>query len=268
MPRSNVQPEHHSSAHTVGDDLEPRPFLRDFPPFTLEPPKLTAASLDQFLVWASQVPNADSERIRNQIRDASDDTVAALVAELGRRSIDDAGRFLLVLATVGELRHDDFVEPLTALIWSDHEMFEVEYGPGSDRPDADATSFFDGRVVIKARAAEMLSYLGSDRADEAILRIIQSHPETAVLVAAIDAHLFNHGDDEATVAQLRGLVTDDDLAYVGLPRWGREMDVDAFDEAVVAFYERNPGERPPVPEGRGRQDEHVAPRPRSRGRVS
>lgn len=264
MPRSDVQPEHHSNSNDVG----PRPSLPNFPPFTLEPPELTAASLDEFLVWASQVPNGDSERIRNQIRAASDDTVGALVAELGRTSIDDAGRFMLVLATVGELRHEDFVEPLAALIWSEDKLFDVAYGPASSRPDADATSYFDGRAVIKARAAEMLSYLGSERADGAILRIVRSHPVTAVRVAAIDAHLFNHGDDAATLEQLRGLVLEDDLPYVGLPRWGREMDIEAFDAAVLDFYERYPGERPPIPEDPRGHHERVAPRPRSKGRAS
>jgi len=275
MARSNVEPQHRSGAGAGGPEVGRRPPFAGAPPFTLEPPRLTGASIDEFLAWASQVPSSSSDLIRAQIDAASSDTVDALLTELGRMPIEDAGRFLLVLATVGELRHDDFVEPLDRLIWSEEELFVVDDGPGldsseRDRPDADATSFFDARIVIKARAAEMLSYIGSPRADEAILRIIQRHPVTAVRVAAIDAHLFNHGDGVATLDHLLGLVGDEDRPYVGLPRWGRDMDVDAFDAAVVEFYERNPGERPPVPEGarhgRGRGEDIAGPPPRRRGR--
>jgi hypothetical protein len=262
MARSDLTPYDGSGERPGARTTRDRPSLDELPPFTLEPPPLGADTIEEFLVWAAQVPHTDADLIREQIAGASPDVVGGLTGELGRLPIDDAGRFLLVLATVGELQHDDFVEPLRELIWTEDDVV-VRTGDDSvpPRPDADATSFFEPGMVIKARAAEMLSYIGGGRADEAIADIIRDHPLPAVRVAAIDAHLFNHGDDPAMLAGLRDSVRSEDQPHVGLARWGREMDPRAFDEAMLDYHERHSGARPELPESREGSGD-PAPRPR------
>jgi len=116
-----------------------------------------------------------------------------------------------------------------------------ELGPGVH------TSFFNYDGGLRARAAEMLSYIGTHSALDATRDVVHRHPSPEVRIAAIDAYLFQLHDSADARAELQGLVQPDDRKMIGLPRRTRDMDVREFDARLNAFYERYPDERPPAP---------------------
>ncbi|MFZ0714805.1 MAG: hypothetical protein WAN02_11450 [Mycobacterium sp.] len=139
------------------------------------------------------------------------------------------------------------VERLEAFAWSTEPMVLRADEELADPLDGDKSSFLDPRGALQARAAEMLSFHGTEEADAATLRLAAEHPDQAVRIASIDAHLYNHGDSPEAVEQLLEIVRPQDRKFVGLPRFLGDMQSDEFDQRVLAFYEQNPDERPPQP---------------------
>src|SRR5436305_2100634 len=111
----------------------------------------------------------------------------------------------------------------------------------------------------RRRSTEMLSHLGTDDAAAATLDIAARHPLAVVRAAAIDAHMFNAGDSPEAAAQLIKCLQPHDHWRVGLPRLTRDMDPKKFEKAVLAFYEKYPEERPPIP----KRHSPPGPEPRS-----
>lgn len=220
-----------------------------------EGPDLTAETLDEFLAWAAAVPNGAVESIRGYIdaaRERNDGRlIEALSTALWRLPITDVSRHMVLLATVGELRDARLVEALSDFVW---------YAPLVDerlneRPDGCS---FEVRAdeMLQARAAEMLSYLATEEADRNALRVALEHPSVSVRAAAIDAHLYNHGDSIEEIERLRSAVRSEDAALVGVPRFTRDGDTEEFERAVEEYYRRNPEQLPP--------EIHAGPKPEDR----
>ena len=231
------------------EDPGPLPFDRQ------SAPRLARETLNDFLAWAASVPSGQGEAISGHIAAADDpELVDALVDELGKRPIRDAGRHLMLLSTIGELGHERLIDPLVSFIWEQRPHFDhpEPADPADDRAgvQGDQRSALDFELVVRARAVEMLCYLRTPRAVEATLEVAKGHPAIAVRLAAIDAYLFNHGDTPQVVDELRGLVRPEDAKMVGLPRFSADMDAADFEARVAAFYEQHPEERPPPPERR------------------
>jgi hypothetical protein len=209
-------------------------------------PKLTADTVDAFLTWAARVPRADVDEIRKRIAAAQDDRklLEALEHELWLLPVRDVGRHRLLISTIGELKSPEAAPILIKFIW-----YEGEIAVRADRGGhLEPCSFeADGDEILRARAAEMLSHLGSHRAMEATLEIAVSHPVSFVRAAAIDAHMYNAGDTPEAAAQLRGCVPEAEHYRIGLPRLTRDMDPAEFEKAVLSFYHRYPKERPRPP---------------------
>jgi hypothetical protein len=212
-------------------------------------PALTARTVRQFLNWAAAVPNGEVKAIKQRIAAADDPKlVEALIHEISERPIQDVGLYLLLLSTIGELRDPRTQEALVSLIWEEGPLFDHPEPSGSvrhgDEHSRDDRSVLNFEAVVQSRAAEMLSYLGTHAAVRATLDVASKHSSSAVRFAAIDAHLFNHGDSSEAGAELRQLVRPDDVKMVGLPRFSRDMDPTEFDARVAAFYGRYPEELP------------------------
>jgi hypothetical protein len=209
-----------------------------------EGPPLEADTLEEFLAWAAAVPVGAVESIKGNIaaaRDRDDDAlVEALSTELWRLPVDDVPRHMVLLATIGELRDPRLRELLSDFVWYSplvHERLQ-------ERPDGCS---FEARPdeMLQARAAEMLSYLTTDESDRDTLRVALEHPSMSVRAAAIDAHLYNHGDDEDEIERLRSTVRSEDAPLVGVPRFTRDGDPEEFERAVEDYYRRNPEQRAP-----------------------
>ena len=106
----------------------------------------------------------------------------ALHQALLREPIEDAGRHLILLATIGELRQPDAASPLETFLWRRVRESSSEGNAGCQGPAG----------VLESRAVEMLAHLLTPEASDMVLRAIGEHPFRAVRSAAADAYLFNH----------------------------------------------------------------------------
>ncbi|MBD0712317.1 MULTISPECIES: hypothetical protein [unclassified Streptomyces] len=180
-----------------------------------------------------------------------------LFRALEEQPVPDVGRHLMLLSTIGELGDASAAPRLESFVWSRAKLFPR----ANEAEGEDSLLNFD--ALLQARAAEMLSYLDTEEAARATLRIAADHPERAVRAAAIDAHLFNHGDSAEAVQEVMAVVRPEDRQLVGLTRLKGDMDPAEFERRVNAFYERYPEERPPVPHGgpeAGAREEPPSPR--------
>ena len=126
----------------------------------------------------------------------------------------DVGRHRVILSTLGELRNERALRRLEEFIW-----YEGELTPRGPQPQERRACMFEssGTKLLQSRAAEMLSYLATEAAAKATIRVARDHPKLAVRAAAIDSHLFNHGDSPEVADQLRIVVRSSDRPLVGLP---------------------------------------------------
>ncbi|WP_319451239.1 MULTISPECIES: hypothetical protein [unclassified Mycobacterium] len=224
----------------------PRPPARSaVPTHKTQPVPLRSDALENYLAWAATVPHTETSIICETIARGKNDQALTdtLLQALERVPVVDVGRHLMLLATIGELRDARAVERLEAFAWSTEPLVHR----AEEELDGDNSSRLDPRGALQARAAEMLSFHGTEEADAATLRLAAEHPDRAVRIAAIDAHLYNHGDSPEATQQLLEIVQPQDRKFVGLPRFLRDMQSDEFDQRVSAFYEQNPDERPPQP---------------------
>ncbi|MFI0738828.1 hypothetical protein ACH4PU_12200 [Streptomyces sp. NPDC021100] len=236
---------------------------------------LSRGTINEFLEWAARVPHGEARTVREQISLADKegrggDLAAGLFAALDERPVPDFGRHLVLLATIGALRDARALPRLEAFVWSEEPMFPPPNQAGGDATSTgDAKSLLNFRMALQARAAEMLSYLATDEARRATLRIAADHPERPVRAAAIDAHLYNQGDTAEAVREVLSVVRPEDAKLVGLPRLTAGMSAAEFDRRVNAFYDQYPEERPPLPErGPGPGERPRTPPPRERGGAS
>lgn len=225
----------------------------------LPPPRLGPETIDEFLVWAASVPVGEVDVVRRAIASAAasqrDELVDLLHRELWRLPVTDVSRHLVLLSTVGELRDARSAAGLADLVW-----FEplVEERPGS----TPGCSFeVSPTQMIQARAVEMLSYLATEEADRLTMRVALEHPSPAVRAAAIDAHLYNHGDSAEEADRLRSVVRSGDVVLVGVPRFTRDTDPEDLARSVREFYDRHPSERAEDP----RHGDEPEPRHRETG---
>jgi hypothetical protein len=208
-------------------------------------PELSAEYVDEFLMWAGGVPVGAVDAVRTRIARARDDValLGRLLDELWKFPVNDAGRHLLLLSTIGELRDGRAARPLAEFIWHPDERI----APVAYEQEIDGCFFGASTAeLLKARAAEMLAYLNTEEAVEATLKIAAEHPAASVRAAAIDAHLFNHDDVPEEMDRLRGRVRVEDVPLVGLPRFTADKERQDFEREIREFYERHPEHMAPM----------------------
>src|SRR5690349_5444811 len=161
-----------------------RKHRRSHPPQSLDPPrfvrpvvapsapaKLTSDTVEDFLRWVAAMPVSDAQLIRDRIAAvASDDAVLdALVSALFQLPVQDFGRHLLILSVVGEMRHPRSVEPLKRLVNLSGDAVIPQ--PPAEQGTGLRTSHLDYSAAIQARAVEMLAYVRTPEALDAVLEI-------------------------------------------------------------------------------------------------
>lgn len=197
--------------------------------------------MDEFLLWAAGTGVDQVGVVRSQIADAADGSLAVLASSLHDLPVRDCGRHLILLAVLGEMRSPQALDPLETFVWTQGQI-TVGHEPHEETPASSAPGLipcdldFDSSAMLRARAVEMLAYLGTGEAVDATLRVVRDHPEAGVRIAAIDAHLFNQGDTGAAIDALRPHVRESDQKWVGVPRFTREIDRGDFDRALSAVH--------------------------------
>jgi hypothetical protein len=246
-------------------------------PFSFSPPEaappvaLALDNIEGFLKWAAAAPVSDSRKIKEEIAKVAEDpqVVDALITELFKLPADDFGRHLLLLSVLGETLNPRVAEPLARFIGLRGEAItpmppeEEGLTRGKER-DATAT---DTAQMLQARAVEMLAFLKTPRALEETLRVAAAHSYRTVRLAAIDAYMFNHGDDVEAAERIRATVREHERLFVGLARRSRDTEPASFSARARAFYDRYPEQMPPAPQlPRGRIPTAAPTHPRaSRG---
>jgi hypothetical protein len=209
-------------------------------------PLFTAETIDEFLSRVGAIPHSQAADIRAAIARAATDqeVLEGLLKRLQTTPVTDVGRHLMILSILGELKSARAVEPLKEFIWNERTLVPPQQ-PGE--PGDTRTSFFNHDGALRARAAEMLAYIGGRDADVAVLEIAARHPGAEVRIAAIDAYLFNHADSAEAKEELAKFVRTEERKLIGIPRFKRGMDVRQFDQLVADFYRRYPEEIPQWP---------------------
>ncbi len=229
----------------VPESSEPPKFIPSFVPSS--PIGLKSDAVADFVRWVAAVPVSEAQLIRDEIAKVRDDDSVheALISNLFQLPITDFGRHLLLLSIIGELRNQKSVESLVRFInTSDDQMFS---SPPSGQGKGLNTSYLDYAAALKARAAEMLAFVGTQDALSAVLKVASEHESKAVRLAALDAYTFNHGDSPEAIKTARDAAKLGEDKLVNLPRRERGFNPEEFDAKVMAFYERHPEEIPPTP---------------------
>jgi HEAT repeat protein len=206
-------------------------------------PALRADTIDEFLAKVGGTPRSQISTVQNAIARSKADSemVVALTKRLLVTPVTDVNRHLMILSILGELKDPSTIPALREFIWSDRPL--VPTVPVETRSGR-GTSYFNHDGALRARAAEMLSFIGTREADEAILEIAWKHSGAEVRIAAIDAYLFNHSDSADAKEELIKRVRPEERKLVGLPRFKQGMDRAEFDRRVLDFYRLYPEEMP------------------------
>jgi hypothetical protein len=206
-------------------------------------PPLRADTIDEFVAKVGATPRSQISTIQDAIArsKADSDLVVGLTKRLLVTPVTDVNRHLMILSILGELRDPAAIGSLREFIWSDRPLVPpqaVEGGSGR------RTSYFNHDGALKARAAEMLSFIATREADEATLEIASKHSGAEVRIAAIDAYLFNHSDSAEAKEELLKRVRPEERKLVGLPRFKQNMNRAEFDRRIADFYRLYPEEMP------------------------
>lgn len=205
-------------------------------------PELRDDNVSDFLQWAGGVPVGAKDAIRERIGTARGNATILdrLLEELWTLPVRDAGRHYLLLSTLGELGDSRSVGELARFIWESNERIS----PVPHEMQNDGCGFgLHTADLLKARAVEMVAYIQTPEAIEETLRIVADHPAPAVRAAAIDAHLFNHGDAPEEMERMRSRARSGDAALIGLPRFTRDTTRTEFSRQIEDFYSRHPDRR-------------------------
>jgi hypothetical protein len=226
------------------------------------PTRLEAGSIDAFLGWVARTPGSEVRGVRDAIAAArADGTIAdALLASLFNLPVRDIGQHLLLLSVIGEMRQPASVEPLVKFIGLPPHSIVDDVTNACDC--GACMSHLDAAAMLKARAVEMLAWLRTSDALEAVLGFARYHESRVVRLAALDAYTYNHDDSREAIERARASARRDEAKLVGVPRFTREGDAAHFARRMSAFYEEHPEEQPRTPHVAGRPG-HRTPEERS-----
>jgi hypothetical protein len=198
------------------------------------PPPRNRAELDGFLESLSQIPVDQVEGIREMFAAFTEpDYVAHLFHEaLAERPVGDLGRFMLLLSALGQLARPSSLQLLHDLVWADDK--QLMGGAIYDGPIGDPAPccVFPSAGLIQSRAVEMFAWIARGSEDDALLRVVSTHPSVATRLAAADAFLFAHGDEASARERVWQASNAGDRSSIGVPRLTRGCDREAFERAM------------------------------------
>jgi hypothetical protein len=143
---------------------------------------------------------------------------------------------MLLLSAVGELADPTSLEPLHDLVWTeDADLLAPEWYSGEARAES-SDCMFSAAGMIQARAAEMFAWIAAGGEDDRLLRIVVEHPEVVTRLAAADAYLFAHADAAEALERVLAVARSEDRKGIGVPRFVRGSDGEAFDGAMAHVH--------------------------------
>ncbi len=74
------------------------------------------------------------------------------------------------------------------------------------------------------------------------INVTSQHPSKAVRSAAIDAYLFNNGDNEEAKNKLKQVLRKSDVSLIDRTRFLRNSNKEEFDRNLGLFYKKHPSE--------------------------
>jgi hypothetical protein len=207
---------------------------------------LGVESMETFLSDAAASPQEKADQIRTEIARVAKDPklISALATQLLATPVVNVERHLMLLSTLGETRNPQAINALSQFIWNKQLLAPP---PNPNTGQRHGSTVFNHDVALRARAAEMLAYIGTEEAKAATLEVAAKHPNLEVRLAAIDAYLFNNNDSTEAKEKLSGVVQESERKLIGLPRWKKGMDRADFDRRLLEFYTQHPEERPASP---------------------
>ena len=179
---------------------------------------MTASTVDSFIDWAGAAAQGQIPELESRVAAAASDpaVLAALTARLlaipaGQVS-DVAAPQLIIMSILGQMKNWSADAALVTFIGND----PVCGVPASDAGPSDAgeqgipDTVADTGSLLRAKAVEMLAFIGDELALQATLNIAATHACKAVRIAAIDAYMFNNADSSAAKSQLMAVVHADE----------------------------------------------------------
>lgn len=182
----------------------------------------------------------------NQDLPAIAETVAALrqqpgaVQALAKRYRElESGDFdqrLLTLGLVGELKRPDAAAFLGEVVWA----------PLPARQDAPEGLLNERELeeMVQAKAVQGLAFVASSETDQAVREVMLKHPARHVRVTAIDAYLWNHGDQPEVAKELYELLPAELHPFVERPRFHAGVDPKEFAALLAAWQQKWAGAEP------------------------
>ena len=137
---------------------------------------------------------------------------------------------VLILAVVGEMRQSDSIHFLKSIVWSALPESPTQSGCGLGNGEREG--------LVQRKAIQAIAYLRTGESDKEMLRIIKDHSSYPLRIAAIDAYLWNHQDNQEVQKQLYSLLPSELHKYVGMPRIHRGMNREEFKRRLSAWRKR------------------------------
>jgi hypothetical protein len=211
-------------------------------------PKLAGTGADarnaalEFIDWAaaSTVDQHEDGRAAIAAASANDAIAQALADEAFRLVTVDHGRALIALSVLGELRNPVGQAALNKFVNQDlpSKGTEVE-GVILEQ---------ESLASLEAKAVQGLAYMKNGTSIEQTLQVIARHPSRIVRAAAIEAYLFNNGDNADTRGILSQYIRKDELIFQDRPRRVAAETEAQFNAKLEVYLKAHPEVVPPAPE--------------------
>ena len=242
-----------SSALTDDPTDEPPP---DLPPIGRplhEPPPLTATNselaqdqVEAFVDWAAASLPEEEEDLRNALDAARANAyvVRAFIAEVERARPFDWSRAVVALTLLGSMRNltalpflVDFVRlPLPT------EGTYASEGPLPDNEPIEAS----GLAMLQEIAVDGLALLGTQEANDEVVRVAVEHPSVSVRAEAIRAYIASRGQEGRD--EIQGAIRPEDSVFLDRFENRDTPDGPPFDERLQEFLAQHPEAEQTLPE--------------------
>jgi hypothetical protein len=188
----------------------------------------------EFIDWAagSTADQHDAGREAIKASSANDGIAKALYEEALRLSTVDHSRALIALSVLGEMRNPSGQRLLLEFVNQPLPSKGTEVEGIILEQEALAT--------LEAKAVQGLAYMNTGTALEQTLQVIGQHPSRVVRAAAIEAFLFNFGDNADTRGLLSQYVTKAELVFLDRPRRVAGESNAVFNAKLDAYFQVHP----------------------------
>jgi hypothetical protein len=206
------------------------------------PPLATADDVPRFLDWAGASHVDEREDARNAITAAANnkEVVQAFIKEVERAQTPDHTRALLTLALLGETR-----SPEAQAFFADFARRPLP----TDGPVIEGENIEQTRAAqLQAKAVDGLAYANNENSNQVLTQIIAEHPSKIVRAEAINAYLWNHGDNEEARRALSQFVRKDEQILIDRVRRETGETAESFNRKLDEFLKKHPEAMPPAPE--------------------